>query len=91
MFPKAAVKKILTPNFVEARIHTDLTEAHPTYKFNDRIQEIRARFLGKGNIGLPQYIVVDPADPFRQIGKLSGAKSTATFLEFFRALTQKTQ
>lgn len=91
MFPKAAVKKILNPGFVEARIHTDLTEAHPTYKFNKRIQEVRARFLGEGNIGLPVYIVVDPNDPFREIVRMEGAKDAATFVRFFKAASEKSQ
>ena len=73
MFPKPQVKKVLTPRFVEARLHTDLPESHPHYKFNARIQEVRTRFLGKGNIGLPHYIVVDPLDPYKSIVKLSGS------------------
>ena len=84
VFPKAEVKKILSPNFVEARIHTDLTASHPHFKFNARIQEIRTRFLGAGNIGLPQYIVVDPLDPYRAIVKLSGSAQASTFVRFFK-------
>jgi hypothetical protein len=91
VFPKLEVKKILTPNFVEARIHTDLTESHPHFKLNKRIQEIRARFLGAGNIGLPQYIVVDPMDPFRAIVKLSGSAKASTFIRFFKKASEQSQ
>ena len=84
VFPKAKVKKVLTPRFVEARLHTDLPESHPHYKFNARIQEVRARFLGEGNIGLPHYIVVDPLDPYRSIVKLSGSAGANTFVRFFK-------
>ena len=91
MFPKAEVKKILTPNFVEARLHTDLPEAHPHFKLNARIQEVRAKFLGAGNIGLPQYIVVDPLDPFRSIVKLSGSAKAGTFVRFFKKAAQQSQ
>ena len=45
MFPKGKVKKVLTPNFIEARIHTDLPDSHPHAKFNARIEEVRAKFL----------------------------------------------
>ena len=91
MFPRPQVKKLLTSGFVEARIHTDLTPAHPTYGFNARIQEVRAQFLGKGNVAVPQYIVVDPADPFRAIVKLEGAASADKFVRFFKEAIEKSQ
>ena len=91
MFPKNQVKKILTPSFVEARLHTDLPRSHPHYNFNARIQEVRARFLGKGNIALPQYIVVDPLDPFRSIVKLSGSTGADTFVRFFKTAAEQAQ
>jgi hypothetical protein len=60
VFPKT--QDILEPGFVEARLHTDLNSRHPNYKFDKRIQEVRAEYLGEGNIGLPQYLILDPND-----------------------------
>jgi hypothetical protein len=58
VFPK--IQDLLEPGFVEARLHADYPSSHKNYKFDARIQEVRTQYLGKGNIGLPQYVILDP-------------------------------
>lgn len=82
VFPKDPVRSILSSKYVEARLHTDLSSGHERYKFNERIQEVRAHFLGEGNIGLPQYVIVDPNDEEVSIAQRAGYAAVSVFEEF---------
>ena len=84
VFPKKAVRDLLNSDFVEARLNTDLPESHPHYKFNERIQGLRATLLGKDNPGLPQYFVADPNNIERPLIKRSGAAGVDKFVSFFK-------
>lgn len=89
MLPKT--QDILKPKFIEVRLHTDLTSTHPNYeKFAARITEVRDQYLGKGNIGLPQYLILDPNNPDKPIArKGGGGGGVEAFQKFFkRALTK---
>lgn len=84
LFPK--IQDLLKPKFVEVRLHTDMQAAHPNFGFNKRIQELREHFLGKGNPGLPQYVVVSADDPKTPLAtKFDGAKGDGpAFRKFFK-------
>ena len=77
----------MKPKFVEARLHTDMTAGHKNFRYNKRIQEIRARFLGAGNLGLPQYLIVSPSAPYKPLAtKFDGAGGGIEgFRKFFAA------
>ena len=85
MFPKQEIKEILEPGFVEARLNTDLKSGHPHFKYDDRIQELRTKYLGAGNTGLPQYLVFDPHRLEAPIAKRAGSAGIQVFVDFFRA------
>ena len=88
VFPKDPVLSILSSKYVEARLHTDLPVSHERYKFNERIQGIRAHFLGEGNIGLPYYIIVDPDEAEVSIAKRAGYAEVSVFEEFLSVDTR---
>ena len=90
MFSSKEVADVLRPGFVEARLHTDMTESMPGYaKYNKRIQEVRTKYLGAGNLGLPHYFVFDPANLDRPVVNRSGKASRQVFREFFEAARSK--
>jgi len=53
-FRKAPIADVLEANFVEARLHTD-GEEHI-----DQILQLQEEYVG--DVGLPNYIIVDPTD-----------------------------
>ena len=90
MFSSKEVADVLMPGFVEARLHTDMTSSMPGYdKYNARIQEVRTKYLGAGNLGLPHYFVFNPQELDRPILNRSGKASRKIFREFFEAARAK--
>ncbi len=90
MFSNKEVAPVLRKGFVEARLHTDMTESMKGYEeFNARIQEVKTRYLGAGNIGLPHYFLFDPSDLGKPIARRAGKAPSRVFLEFFRAAQTK--
>lgn len=85
MFPSKAMTAVLEPRFIEARLHIDIKPWQPGYHLRPRIIELRDKYLGVGNAGMPHYLVFDPArldEPLaHKEGILGGAEA---FLEFFR-------
>jgi len=90
VFSSKEVAEVLRKGFVEARLHTDMTSAMPGYaEYNARIQEVRTKYLGKGNLGLPHYFVFKPGDLDSPLLNRSGKASRKVFREFFEAAQAK--
>jgi hypothetical protein len=84
VFPHKEVADVLESGFVEARLHMDMTPAMKNYaKFNARVNEVRDKYAGVGNIGLPRYYVLDPNKLDTPLATRSGKASRAVFREFF--------
>ena len=86
MFPFESVAKVLKERYVEARLHTDMTEAMPVYaRYNTRIQGLRDKYIGKGNVGIPQYFILKPDDLDHPLARRPGSAGVSTFLKLFAA------
>ncbi|MCA8957741.1 MAG: hypothetical protein KDC87_16820 [Planctomycetes bacterium] len=84
MFPHKDVAPILKRGFIEARLHTDMTPDMKGYtEHNARIQELRDKYIGKGNIGLPWYFIFHPDHLDRWIDRRDGGARLAEFRAFF--------
>lgn len=90
MFSNNEVTAMLKSSFIEGRLHTDMTPAMPGYaKYNARIQAVRTQYLGAGNLGLPHYFVLNPADLDTPLAHRSGKASIKVFKDFFVAAQAK--
>lgn len=86
LFPNKTLADVLRKGFVEARLHTDMTPSMAVYaKYNARIKEVLAQYLGEGNWGLPHYFVFDPSDLNKPLAHRSGKASVQVFKDFFEA------
>lgn len=85
MFPEEPLASYLTKNFVEVRLHTDLKPTNEGYaEFHEQIQELRVHFIGAGNTSVPQYFIVDPAEP--RVAIVAKRNGIGGYAEGFRAL-----
>jgi hypothetical protein len=88
VFPDKTVRPILKSQFIEARLHTDKTEDSARFEFNDRILELRDKFVGEGNIAIPAYYIVDP-ETETVYGAHKGLAAVAVFVDFFNTALER--
>ncbi len=77
-FSKPEVAKILRKKFIEARLHTDKSNS----PFFDRIIQLRDKYVGVGDGGLPVYFILDPNDLDNPIRSRRGAPGVPELIEF---------
>ena len=77
--PAPKIAALLEPNFVEARLHTDHSDA----EIGDRNRKRQMKMLGL--VASPYYVVVDPATD-QEMGRyaLPASDWEGTFAEFLR-------
>lgn len=80
-FRKSPIVDVLESGFVEARLHTDGTENI------ERILALQELYVG--DVGLPNYVIIDPSDESKHGRYAEGACVTAADAEGFTAFLKK--
>ncbi len=78
VFHKPNLAKLLAAKVIEARLHTDIAGPH-----KERVIALQKHF--SGNVGLPVYVLVDPANPDVALEVRRGLQDEAGFTQMIEA------
>ncbi len=78
LFLKPAIAKVLTENYVEARLYTDAIDS----EFFQKNIALRDKYVGEGDGGLPMLFILDPNKLDQPIREQRGAPGEDRLLEF---------